>query len=172
MEDLMIRKVRADELEELTVISSRTFDESFAAFNTEEDMAQYLAEAFSPEQLGSELSNPESDFFFAVLDGTFVGYMKTNTGHAQSDDRFPDALQLERIYVLATHQGKGIGQRLLDEAMRMAREARHPMVWLSVWERNPGAIRFYERNGFRVFDTCLFLLGKDEQTDVMMRLSV
>jgi ribosomal protein S18 acetylase RimI-like enzyme len=172
MEGLMIRKVRADELEELTVISSRTFDESFAAFNTEEDMAQYLSEAFSQEQLASELSNPESAFFFAELDGTVVGYMKTNTGGAQSDDRFPDALQLERIYVLATHQGKGIGQRLLDEAMRMAREARHPTVWLSVWERNPGAIRFYERNGFVAFDSCVFVLGRDEQTDVMMLFSL
>lgn len=172
MEGLMIRKVRADELEELTVISSRTFDESFAAFNTEEDMAQYLSEAFSQEQLASELSNPESAFFFAELDGTIVGYMKTNTGDAQSDIRFPDALQLERIYVAASQQGKGIGQILMDEAIRMARQGGHDQVWLSVWERNPDSIRFYERNGFEVFDRCVFILGQDNQTDVMMRLSL
>jgi hypothetical protein len=172
MKGLKIRKVRTDELEELIHVSRSTFSESFATFNTEEDMAQYLAEAFSPEQLGSELSNPESDFYFSELDGTIVGYMKTNTGSAQSDDRFPDALQLERIYVLATHQGKGIGQILMDEAIGMAREGGHDRVWLSVWERNPDAIRFYERNGFMAFDHCFFLLGSDEQRDVMMRLSL
>lgn len=172
MKDLKIRKVRTEELEELILISRSTFSESFAAYNTEEDMAQYLAEAFSPEQLGSELSNPESDFYFSELDGTVVGYMKTNTGSSQSDDRFPDALQLERIYVLATHQGKGIGQTLMDEAIGMAREAGYNLVWLSVWEKNPDAIRFYGRNGFKAFDRCCFLLGSDEQRDVMMRLSL
>jgi ribosomal protein S18 acetylase RimI-like enzyme len=172
MKDLKIRKVQKDGLEELIRISRSTFSESFAAYNTEDDMARYLAQAFSQEQLASELSNPESAFFFAELDGTIVGYMKTNTGDAQSDIRFPDALQVERIYVAASNQGNGIGQLLLDESMRMAREAKHPLVWLSVWERNPGAIRFYQRNGVKAFDTCLFLLGKDEQTDVMMRLSL
>jgi ribosomal protein S18 acetylase RimI-like enzyme len=172
MKDLKIRKVQKDGLEELIRISRSTFSESFAAYNTEDDMARYLAQAFSQEQLASELSNPESAFFFAELDGTVVGYMKTNTGGAQSADRFPDALQLERIYVVPSQQGKGIGQILMDEVIQMARQGGHNQVWLSVWERNPDAIRFYERNGFEVFDQCVFILGQDNQTDVMMRLSL
>lgn len=172
MENLQIRRATPEDLPELMRISRQTFHDSFADFNTMEDMELYLSQAFTTEQLGRELSNPESAFFFAVLDGTVAGYMKTNTGRAQSDERFPEALQLERIYLSASCQGKGIGQRLLDEAIRMAKEGGHDQLWLSVWERNPGAIRFYGRNGFRAFDTCLFLLGKDEQTDVMMRVSV
>ena len=42
-------------------------------------------------------------------------------------------------------------------------------VWLGVWEENPRAIRFYEKNGFVAFDKHIFRLGDDEQTDIMMK---
>ena len=42
-------------------------------------------------------------------------------------------------------------------------------VWLGVWEQNPRAIRFYEKNGFVPFDTHVFILGEDKQTDILMK---
>ncbi|RZL17332.1 MAG: GNAT family N-acetyltransferase, partial [Pedobacter sp.] len=42
-------------------------------------------------------------------------------------------------------------------------------VWLGVWEENPRAIRFYQKNGFMPFDKHIFKLGEDEQTDIMMK---
>jgi hypothetical protein len=39
-----------------------------------------------------------------------------------------------------------------------------------VWEKNVRAIQFYEKNGFKTFDTHHFMLGKDLQTDIMMKL--
>jgi len=41
-----------------------------------------------------------------------------------------------------------------------------------VWEENPRAINFYKKNGFVEFDKHIFVLGDDEQTDIMMRLDL
>lgn len=41
-------------------------------------------------------------------------------------------------------------------------------VWLGVWEKNLGAIRFYEKNGFVPFDKHIFRLGDEKQTDILM----
>ena len=41
-----------------------------------------------------------------------------------------------------------------------------------VWEQNPRAIRFYEKNGFVSFDKHIFKLGDDKQTDIMMKLEL
>jgi ribosomal protein S18 acetylase RimI-like enzyme len=41
-------------------------------------------------------------------------------------------------------------------------------LWLGVWERNPRAIRFYEKQGFRDVGSYLFVLGTDPQTDRVM----
>ncbi|MEY3918157.1 MAG: Protease synthase and sporulation negative regulatory protein 1, partial [Bacteroidota bacterium] len=45
-------------------------------------------------------------------------------------------------------------------------------IWLGVWEHNPRAIRFYEKQGFVKFDQHIFQLGDDEQTDILMKLSL
>ena len=54
--------------------------------------------------------------------------------------------------------------------MLRAREKQAHYVWLGVWEKNERAIAFYRKNGFVAFDTHIFKLGDDEQTDILMKL--
>ena len=42
-------------------------------------------------------------------------------------------------------------------------------MWLGVWEYNPRAQRFYEKNGFRFVGKHTFLLGSDPQIDLLMQ---
>ena len=56
-----------------------------------------------------------------------------------------------------------------SKALEVAGEFGKTYVWLGVWEENPRAIRFYEKNGFVVFDKHIFRMGNDEQTDLMMK---
>ena len=41
-------------------------------------------------------------------------------------------------------------------------------MWLGVWQRNPRAVRFYEKCGFRRVAEATFVLGTDVQTDWVM----
>jgi ribosomal protein S18 acetylase RimI-like enzyme len=45
-------------------------------------------------------------------------------------------------------------------------------MWLGVWEYNPRAQRFYEKNGFRIVGKHVFQLGTDPQTDLLMQKEV
>ena len=56
--------------------------------------------------------------------------------------------------------------------LKLIEEKNVEYVWLGVWEQNPRAIRFYEKNGFVAFDKHVFKLGNDEQTDIMMKLEL
>ena len=57
----------------------------------------------------------------------------------------------------------------MQRALEIAREMGKAYLWLGVWEKNEGAIRFYERNGFCKIGAHSFLLGDEEQTDFLMR---
>lgn len=74
--------------------------------------------------------------------------------------------------MLNQFHGKKIGQILYDKAFEIAKQLNADYVWLGVWEQNPKAIRFYEKNGFVPFDKHVFKLGSDEQTDIMMKLQL
>lgn len=164
--------VHTNELNALQQISRQTFFETFSAVNTEENMRKYLEEAYSAEKLMAELNDPHTRFYFAKDGEEVVGYLKLNAAASQTELKDKQALEIERIYVLAGWQGKQVGKLLYDKAIEVAKEMEAAYVWLGVWEENHKAIRFYERNGFVAFDKHIFRLGDDEQTDIMMKRPV
>lgn len=165
-----IRKVNIQDVEKLQEIGKLTFAETFSSENSEENMKQYLENGFKTEKLTAELTDQNTEFYFAELDGKIIGYLKVNVGQSQTEIKDKDALEIERIYVLKAFHGKKVGQILFDKAIELAREKSVEYVWLGVWEQNPRAIRFYKKNGFVAFGKHIFKLGDDEQTDIMMKL--
>lgn len=165
-------KITSTELDELQKLGKQTFLETFAPFNTREDIAHYLQTGFTDEKLLKEIANPNSTFYFAKLDEKAIGYLKVNFGNAQTELLDSEALEIERIYVLQEFHGQKVGQFILDEALKIARNYGLKYTWLGVWEKNYKAIKFYEKNGFIPFDKHSFVLGADIQTDVMMKLSL
>lgn len=156
----------------IQAVGRETFFEAFASQNTVADMEKYLDEHFSEEKIQQELNNPESVFFIAREDETPIGYMKLNTGNAQTDVKEAIALEIERIYVKAAYQGKKTGQLLYEQALHFAKQKQKSYIWLGVWEENSKAISFYKKNGFVAFGKHMFKLGDDAQTDVMMKKMV
>lgn len=169
MEHITITVATAESISTIQQIGKETFYETFSGSNTKEDMQKYLDENFSEEKVKSELNNNESMFFVAWDESLPVGYLKVNVGAAQTEDQGNTALEIERIYVKSSHHGKKVGQMLYEQALVTAEQLKKDTIWLGVWEENPRAIRFYEKNGFFAFDRHIFKMGDDEQTDIMMR---
>ena len=167
-----IRKINILDLLQLQKIGISTFSETFAEHNTKEDLEKYLKESFAADKLIAELENPDAAFYFAELDDTVIGYLKINFSDAQTELKDNKSVEIERIYVLQAYHGKKIGQLLFNKAIEIAKEHQAHYVWLGVWEENHRALQFYKKNGFVQFDTHIFKLGNDEQTDIMMKLAL
>lgn len=169
MNEIVIKRASLEDIKTIQLIGKETFFETFAESNTEEDMKKYLEDNFSEEKVKSELNNPDSEFFIA-FEGHFpIGYLKLNNGNAQTESQEENSIEIERIYVKSAYYGKKIGQLLYDKALQVARDKNKSSIWLGVWEENPRAIRFYEKNGFVAFGKHIFKMGDDEQTDIMMQ---
>jgi ribosomal protein S18 acetylase RimI-like enzyme len=166
---IRIEKANFGELRTLQDLGKTTFLETFSKSNTAADMQQYLAVNFSLDKLSIELSESNSQFFIAWDGAVGVGYLKVNIGLAQTEPMDEQSLEIERIYVLNAYHGKKVGQLLYEQALAVAAGLGKSSVWLGVWEKNPRAIRFYEKNGFVAFDTHIFKMGEDEQTDILMQ---
>lgn len=167
-----IKKISHEDVGQLQMIARQTFQETFAAGNTEENMRQYLEHDLSLERLTAELRNELSAFYFAFQNDAVIGYLKLNFGWAQTELQDPEALEIERIYVVQEHQGNKAGQLLFQTALELANEKHLKYIWLGVWEENRRAIHFYKKNGLVEFDSHVFLLGDDEQRDVLMKLEL
>lgn len=170
MSNINIKTVSINDIDQLQKIGRQTFYETFSAGNTENNIKKYVEESFSTEKVTSEITDPNSEFYFATLTDSIIGYLKLNFGKSQTELQDEKAMEIERIYVLQEFYGKKVGQLLYGKAIEVATEKNANYIWLGVWEKNLRAISFYKKNGFVKFDKHIFKLGNDEQTDIMMKL--
>jgi ribosomal protein S18 acetylase RimI-like enzyme len=77
-------------------------------------------------------------------------------------------VEIGRFYVDVDFQGRGIAQAMMAETRRLARAHGGASLWLSVWQEQPQAIRFYEKEGFRIAGTLVFDVGDDPKDDWLM----
>lgn len=169
---MTIKKCTLDDAVELQAVSKETFTETFQEQNSPEHLNAYLERAYNLEQLEHELANPSSHFYFVLYGQQVAGYLKINTGNAQSEEMGEDSLEVERIYVKKDFQKHGLGKQLLNKAMEMALELNKSKVWLGVWEENDNAIAFYLKKGFVQTGAHSFFMDDDEQIDLIMTKSL
>ena len=167
-----IAKCTLKEIETVIDISKKTFYETFAGENTKEDMEEYIKENLSYNRIKSEIENSDSKFYIVKNNDEVLAYMKINFNKAQTEKNHDNTLEIQRIYVLQKHKGKKIGKMLIEEAKKIAMENSLRYIWLGVWEKNYSAIKFYEKQGFKNFDTHIFKLGNDEQIDNLMKFNL
>ncbi|WP_435624123.1 GNAT family N-acetyltransferase [Flagellimonas sp.] len=166
-----LRKCTLSDLKTLLRISKETFVITFEKDNNPEDFQKYVESTFTEENLKLQLQQKTSQFYFVFEGSSLIGYLKLNEAEAQTDIHDQNSMELERIYLLEEHQGKGAGRWMLERAIELCRKKKDiKYVWLGVWEHNLKAIRFYEKYGFKKFAEHSFFIGKDEQTDWLMRL--
>ncbi|MDQ3016928.1 MAG: GNAT family N-acetyltransferase [Bacteroidota bacterium] len=167
-----IVRVSPADINHLLHLSRKTFYDSFHQLNKPENMEAYMDFAFTHDRLLAEIENPDTEFYFVKVDDLVLGYLKINRNGAQSEFKDPKSLEIERIYVDQAYQGLGIGTMLIERAKDIALDEGKDYVWLGVWEKNPGAIRLYERNGFQSFSEHEFIMGDEVQMDKLMMCRV
>ena len=167
-----IRRANSDDANLLAELGARTFQETFAADNTSEDMAAYLAVHFSVAQQTAELAHPASTFLIAEVDSQAAGYAKLHAGEPPKDIEVAKPIELVRLYVSQEWLGRGVGEALMRACLDEAHTAGAETLWLGVWERNARAQAFYRKWDFRAVGERAFQLGSDSQTDIVMERAV
>lgn len=172
LSDLVVRRAGLEDAELLAELGARTFSETFAADNTAEDMAAYLATAFSPAQQAAELADPQSTFQIAEVNGAAVGYAMLRSGGVPPPDVTGDQpIELVRLYVSRESLGTGVGAALMRACLSESSSQGHQTLWLGVWEHNFRAQAFYRKWNFQEAGIHVFQLGGDPQTDLLMQRS-
>lgn len=167
-----IRYAAADDNVLLAEMGARTFYETFAADNTPENMAEYLAKAYNPARQAAELANESLVTLIAEIDGEAVGFATLHIGSVEDCIRGARPIELKRIYSLQQWVGRGVGAALMRASIDEAQRRGHDTLWLGVWERNARARAFYAKWGFVEVGTHIFVVGDDAQTDVVLQRSL
>jgi ribosomal protein S18 acetylase RimI-like enzyme len=164
---MVIHNARIDDAARLAGFAARTFEDAFGAENAAVDMASHLAASYGIDQQGSEITNPDIVTMLAEDEAQLAGYAQVRRNPAPIE-RLDAAVELWRFYVDRPWHGRGVAAQLMAAARAAGQALGGERMWLSVWERNPRAIAFYTKHGFRIAGAKDFWVGSDRQTDHVM----
>jgi len=163
-----IRPASSSDATMLTAIAERTFRDTFAADNSEEDIDLHCRRNFSTEIQGGEISDPQLITLLTEVAGELVGFAQLRLARSASCINSDNPAELNRIYVSSEWHGRGVARELMRAVFAAAARAGSDCIWLGVWERNLKAIAFYRKCGFRVVGDHPFVLGRDRQRDLIL----
>ncbi len=167
--DSTIRLAKNADAEALSILMRQTFWDTYHTFNTPSNMTAYMEKSYSIAQQTVEINNPEILNIIVENEGKFVAFAQILEKPAEEPDNIPpNSAMLARFYLTETLKGTGVAQKLLEACLAETAKLDYQYLWLTVWQNNPRAIRFYEKQGFSTLGTTIFTLGDDEQTDWLM----
>jgi len=156
----------------LSELGAKTFYDTFTKDNTPENMQAHLKNSFSPEIQFVELSDPNHIFLVAEDESQPIGYAQLTLDSKEEFLTGVISLEVRRIYASQEYIGKGVGKTLMQAAIHEAERRGCDSIWLGVWEKNPRAIEFYKKWGFKEVGSHIFTVGDDPQRDFIMELSI
>lgn len=124
MKNLVIDKMTLSDLAEIANNLTSNFDEFW-----------------NSSILESEIKNPFSQYIIAKINKEIVGF----AGVIDTVDQ----LEITNIVVRKDFRKKGIGNELLTELIKLAKENDKEKITLEVNNTNLAAIKLYEKNGFK-----------------------
>jgi len=176
-----IRRAEVADAAALAELAARIFTDTFAADTRPDDLAEFLARSYGVRQQTAELADPGVVTLVAdvadVADaadggGRLAAYAQVRRREPPACVKGEEPVELWRFYVDRRWHGSGLAHRLMAAVEDVALDLGGRTLWLSVWERNPRAIRFYEKHGFRDMGAEPFWVGSDCQTDRILAAEI
>lgn len=154
----------------LLPVARRIFSETFAHLYEPAPFEAFCDRAYAPDgPMARDLRDPAVRWQVATVGDEPIGYAKLTPLRAPAISPQPGALELQQIYVSSRWHGSGIADALMRWAIDRAHAQGAPELYLTVFDHNARAKRFYARHGFEEVGRCTFTLGERVDDDRIWR---
>jgi GNAT superfamily N-acetyltransferase len=146
-----IRPALPTDAEALAILGERLWRDTYTGLIPASNLELHLAKTFGVAQQALELADPACQTLVVEEDGTLLGYALLRAHGPEMKPvpfHFVKPLEVARFYLDRALHGSGAALELMRSVLSHAASVGHDGVWLQVWEKNPRAIRFYEKAGF------------------------
>ena len=169
---ITIKTLEPQDYDRLLAFAKRTFIDTYAEYNTPENMQLHIEKTYTVAALLQELDLPDTEYSLAYDVENLIGYCKVRCTLHPPELENEKHIELERLYVDKAYKGQGVGKKMINHCAENARNNGFEVLWLGVWSRNENALAFYKKLNFQQFGTHTFVLGEDQQIDFLMKINL
>jgi len=166
-----ITAVTPDLVPALSALATATFSETFGHLYPPTDLQTFLQKSYALPRLTAEIEDPAQIWRMALDGGTAVAYLQigpVTLPHPEADPARDG--ELKRLYIRATHQGRGLGRTLMSLALdELAARFGDAPQWIGVWSENHKAQALYGAHGFVRVGGYQFAVGETMDDEFILR---
>ena len=135
-------------------LARRSWENAYAEILSQEQMNYMLETMYSEAEIKSHLQNPNYHYYLVFDENTNVydGFIGFENHYEENTTK------LHRIYLVPESKGKGLGKKTLEFLNEKVRESGDERIILNVNKYN-SAQKFYESQGYKVYDKGVFDIG-------------
>ncbi|MEN2427393.1 GNAT family N-acetyltransferase [Chromobacterium vaccinii] len=166
--ELEIRSARPGDAASLAALSIQVWLSTYAIDGIRQALADYVLTEFTPEKMTALIADPARQLLVMEKNSHLLGYAQLKLDEACAGCDGPSQ-EMERLYLVESHTGQGLGRRLMVAARQWAAaQPGQPRLWLRVWHGNERAIAFYRRIGMAVHGETHFELEGAKHLNYVM----
>jgi len=143
---IKFQRCSVDHCEILHSIAVQSYHEHYSDIWEDQGQA-YLARFYTRDIFENELQKSTAAYYLIYHLATPVGFLKLRE-NALAPYSPNDCLELNKIYLLQAHTGKGIGHHALQFVFDQAKAKSKRIIWMNVMAESK-ARKFYEHYGFK-----------------------
>lgn len=153
---MKLTKATENDIPLIQELARRSWENAYAEILSNEQMEYMLGTMYSYDEILNHLQNPAYHYYL-ILDeneDSFEGFF----GYEHSYEE--GTTKLHRIYLVPESKGKGFGKEALKFLTQKVQEHGDRRIILNVNKYN-SAQKFYESQGYRVYDEGVFDIGNN-----------
>lgn len=149
---MIISKANKTDIPTIQDLAKKSWNFAYANIISQDQIDYMLDLMYSEDTLNQHFENPNYQYYLISENDEFLGFVGFEF-HQE-----PETTKLHRIYFLKEAQGKGLGKKALEFVINEAKKVDDIRVTLTV-NKNNSAQKFYESQGFKVYDEAIFDIG-------------
>ena len=151
LNEITIRNATINDIELIRELTFKVWPQTYSSIISKEQIDYMLEMMYSNKSLALQMA--EGSQFIIVQD------TKRPVGFASYKPVAINIYKLDKIYILQTQQGKGIGKFVIDYILQQIKDRGAESLQLQVNRNNINAKSFYEKIGFTVIQEADFEIG-------------
>jgi len=125
------------------VLATQVFLDTYATDGLRPDLAREALANYSPTVFETRIRDASNHFVLAERNGHLVAFSECSLSSDPPIPSLNGGMQIIRLYFHRRSQRLGIGAALLAKAEVRARVSGAPCLWLTAWDGNTDARKFY-----------------------------
>lgn len=147
--EITLRPARPEDASSLAALSIEVWLGTYLRHGINGFFADYVFGELTPQRMAEHLDRDTESFIVSQNADGIDGFIRISDG-VKPPAGPGSAVEIATLYVQPRHQGRGLGQALLQAGLKHCADLGAARPWLTTNSENTPAIGFYQRMGFEI----------------------